>query len=794
MNTHARSADAEQGTIVVPLKALNDLRSGALRVNESGQITFANAQFCEIAGIKSWEGLNIRDLLDEANQAIVAGHLEKRLRDIVADRYNVSLTRPEDHARVLVEITAFPETDRAGLPVGSIAIVQDLSVEEAARSIQESVETEHAWEKMFESVAAAVKKVLPFDWFSVSLYSEDGMHVRQLYARADAPLPAWGVRWYRIPPIMLRLIESREILPISNLKEYLSQPHLASLLEDPTTQLFLQLGYQSCLSCPLVLDGKIVAGITLYRRLAGGFTDRHKSIMKALPLNRAVTMALFHLQREDLDLRLGLVREIATGAARVDRVAKLLVTRLKSHYQWDNVSLFTVDDYGRRFELVEESFQDPAFSFGKGYSQSIEEGVLGYAFEQRASVRSGNIHRDARLQGRFRSGLNDHIVSELTIPVTVDGRICALFNSEDKRENAYSQEEQNALELVLSEVATLYKRVQLEQTLAAILDFARDAVIRTDNNGVICWVNPSATRLLGGPKNPLVDHSLGEFLADQSLAKCFLKADSVPNTQLTFSLGDGTTRNLLVSGSLLPKEVGGRVYIASDMSLHRRVERLEDLRDLYHEIALQSQVPLSLCFSWLRRLAKQAGTEAGDTLTKVIDQLKKAQLTFDRLSLFERVGSTIPFNPVMLDFSYILSGILAEMPDWEAQRIVQAVPRDLPPLRGDLFQLAFCLKSTLAYLARFLPPDGKIHVSAQFTDGKVRIVVRGAAPALPGKSVGAYAEEEWLAHALLELALGSETLKRLLSHHGGSFEGPERAGDEVAFQFNVPATMGDTAR
>ncbi len=794
MNEHAKRADAGQGTIIVPLQALEGLHSGILKVSGNGQITCANGRLCEIAGVKSCDGLNIRDLLDDENFAVVADHHKKRLHDSVADRYNVYLTRPADHSRVPVEITAFPEADNTGLIVGSIAIVRDLSEEEAAESIQESVETQREWQKMFEGVAAAVKKVVPFDWFSLSLCSDDGMHVRQLYSLADVPLPSWGVRWYKMPPIMLRLMNSREILVIPNMKEYLSKPGLASLLEDPTTQVFFRLGYLSCLFCPLTQEGKIVANITLYHRRAGAFTECHKSIMKALPLGRAVTMAMFHLQREDLELRLGLIKDIAGGDARIDRVATLLVTRLKAYYHWDNISMFSVDDHDRKFELIDESFDEPAYSFGKGYSQRADEGVLGYAFEKRVPVRSGNVHEDARLQGRLENKLKGRTISELTIPVIVDGKVCALLNSQDKRENAYSQEEQNALELVLGEVATLYRRVQLEQTLIAILDSARDAVIRTDSDGVISWVNPSATRLLGCPENQLVHHSLAEFLADQSLAKYFLKADSVPNTQLTFTLKDGTTRSLLVSGSSLPKEVGGRVYIGSDLSLQRRVEQFENLRDLYHEIALQSQVPLSLCFSWLRRLSKQGGAEVLDTLTKVIEQMKKAQLTFDRLSMFERVGSTIPFNPVLLRFHYILSGVLAEMPDWEAQRIVEEVPRDLPPIRGDLFQLAFCLKSTLAYLGRFQPPEGKIHVSAQFSEGEVLVLVRGVAPALPSGSAGAYADQQWSSHALLELALGRETLKQLLANHCGSFEGPERAGDEVTFRLKVPAAIGDTAQ
>jgi PAS domain S-box-containing protein len=453
--------------------------------------------------------------------------------------------------------------------------------------------------------------------------------------------------------------------------------------------------------------------------------------------------------------------------------------------------LFHVEEGRGRFVLIDQSYDDEVYSYPKGYWQKLDQGVLSHVYRNRQSIRSGNVHSDLVLKDCFKQGLRGHTLSELAIPIIVNNKICAILNSEDKLENAYSAEEQRAVELVLGEVAAIYRRIELEQLLSAILNSVRDAIFRTDGTGVILWVNPSAGKLLGYGEDELVGKSLGDLIADPSLAELVLKADGVPNDQLVLTRADGSTVSVLISGSPLPEEVGGRVYVASDMSLRRRSERLDYLRALYHEIATQSQVPLSLCFSWLRRLSDRVDEETGETLVKVIRQLKKTQLTFDRLTVFERDEHAIPFNPVLLDLSYVMAGVRKELPRHEADQIEEDLPRDLPPIRGDIFQLSFCLQSVLSYIARFAPPNGRVRVSAKHEQGMVRIEIRGTAPERKSQPSGPYADEAWLAHALLELTLGKRALERFLANHKGSFEGPERIDQEFVFRLALPPAAGD---
>lgn len=786
MNPILEHATGGHDLMIVPREALERFHDAAMKVSRSGDITFANARLCEIAGRRACEGLNIRDLVpDEATSRLIAEHLKTRLDDRVAETYRASLRRADDGTIVPVEIIAFPELDGTHTAIGSIAIVRDRSTEEISAAVHAALETSRDWRSMLAPVAAALRRIVPCDWFTVSLYSEDGSHIRELYSVADFDLPQWGVRWYALPEIVARFMAGQRVIAIPDLNAYLAQPELESVLRQPSTQMFLQLGLQSCLSCPVVRDGRTIASVSLYRRERGGFTDRHKQIVQSLPLPEMAMMAWFHLQREELGLRLRLMSEIAGAPGDTRAASQRLVETLRSHYQWDNVSFFRVDEFNQRFELVAESCADSAYTFGAGYTQALAEGILGQAYDTRKSVRSGNVGRDPQLGPRFRRKLAGETVSELTIPVIVNNKVCAVLNSEDKRENAYAHEEQVALEIILAEVATLFQRVELEQTLTTILESTSDTVIATDSNGVIRSVNGSAEKLLKCPTEKLVGSSVRDLIADPLLARGFLQAAAIPPTALALRGSDGADHHVLLAASPVKSDGGGRVYTVTDLALHQRVERLEALRETHREIAIQTQAPISLCFGWLHRLSLHKDASVADAAKKVAQQLKKAQITFDRLSMLDRDAGSIPCNLLPLGVDYLVSGVMREMPDWDAERVELTLPAGLPPVRADLFQLSFCLKSVLAYLLRFTPLDSAINVSAVAVGGEVTLELRGRLPAPPVQPGLDYAADALMAHARFELALNRPMVAKIMSVQDGRFE--EQPGDETAFRFTLPA-------
>ncbi len=786
----AKSTKTKDGEKVIslPRSAMDNLPSGAVRLNKQRNITYANKAFCRILGVDSWRGLNIRDVFpDERNFAEVSQNLKKRFDEGVGNDYCVEITRESDGSKVPVNIIAVPETDKNGKIIGSFAFIRDLTVDTKMQQIHRHIETERDWRKLLQLVAREVGKVIPYDWFSISVYSEDMRHVRMLFADTAGESPAWGIRWFELPEIGRKLIEKKQPIIIDDFDEFFRGPEWRATMEREDTRQFLKMGFRSSLWYP-VLEGRLVAGVGIYSKRVKAYGANDQVVVETLPVRRAVSMALHYIEREERDFSLQLIRDIAASDTDSRKVAQLLVDRIAAHYDWGNVSFFRVNEAQKRFELVAQKALSEDFEIPEGYTQELDKGVLGCVYKTQHYVNSGNVLSDEVLAEHFRKGVRADVKSEVAIPIIVDGKVCAIFNSEHTLENAYSDEERRAVEAVLREVSSLYKRLELQQILSALQQSTRDAIIRTDSKGSIIQVNKATTELLEFQEDELIGTPLSDYFVDAELAKCFMEAEDPPGDQVELRRKHGDSIAVLLSGSLLPVQVGGRVYTASDLSWRKRVERLEFLKNMYQEIGTLAHMPLSLCFSWLKKLLRNATGPEKEFLEKINQHLAKVRLTFDRASLFEREGTSMPFNPVPIGVPYILNGVIEEMPAEDGSHLDLMIEDDLPPIRGDVFQLSFCFGSVLSHLLQFVPEEGKVRVRACRNNGNVEVKIQGKAPKTQVAELGRYGDASEVAHALFELAVGGDTLNGFMKKHGGRFEGPHTQGDEQEFAFVVPAT------
>jgi PAS domain S-box-containing protein len=789
---NANADPAFTPSVSLSQEALDHMPAGVLTVNEQGDITYANSEFCRIVGLPSCTGVNIRRIFsDDQDYAKVSDNLKARFTTRVGNDYRVEVTHQPDGIKVPINIIAVPQVGDAGIVVGSFAFIKDMTLETTADRIHTQIEAMRDWHQILQAITLELADLISFDYFVVQLYSSDHRHTRMLFTYSPEVEQQWGVRWFELPNIALRLIEQREPIIIDNFYELLNQPEWVEVKHDPTTKKFLARGYRSCLWYPIVASDRL-AGITLYSKRAQAFREGDKKILETLPLRRAISMAMHYLERDDQRFRLNLMHEIAACGADPKVAAALLVKRISDHYDWDNVSLFRVNEDKRNFELLAQNFTSKEYEFPCAYAQPMHEGVLGYVYNTKHHAISGDVHSDPLFRQYFKQGVRATVMSELAIPIVVDGKVCAILNSEDNRRNAYADAERRGLETVLHEVSVLFQRLELQHLLNAIQEATKDAIIRTDSNGTIRQINPATTALLGYRDHELVGTSVTQYFRDKQLAACFIRADHPPGDQVDLVAKDGQHVAVLLSGALLPTHIGGRVYTATDLSWRQRVERLECLRDMYRELGDQAHAPLSLCFIWLKRLLRATTSDENETLEKVFRQLKKVQLTFDRLSLFEREGTTMPFNPVLISVPYIVDGIISELPEDDRSHVNLLYATDLPSIRGDVFQLSFCLTSTLSYLLQCAPQNEKVSINVHSDDRYVKITVRGKAPNIDAPELPHQAHENWLAHALFEVAIGADTLRRFTKQHGGTFEGPRRDGQEEEYIFVLPSAHRDT--
>ena len=229
------------------------------------------------------------------------------------------------------------------------------------------------------------------------------------------------------------------------------------------------------------------------------------------------------------------------------------------------------------------------------------------------------------------------------------------------------------------------------------------------------------------------------------------------------------------------------VFVAKDLSLVRRVEELEYLGEMNREIAAQTMPPLSLAYRWLRRLRKRATCpEDAETLDKLGRQLRKVELTYDRLALYDERKGLVRYNPVLLTVSEVLAMVRNDLPSMEQKKIVFQCDADLPALRGDLFQLSFCIESILSYLLASLPEEESILMRAFQDDGWVSLRITGCTPPRPGSGGHEVLQSRALAKTLVNMALGEDAIRRFVEEHGGRYHEPTEQGKRVEFRIDLP--------
>jgi PAS domain S-box-containing protein len=781
--TYAELADKMLG---LTREQLEGLPWPVVRVTQQGVIAYANRRMLELAGVAEFEGANITDIFVGEDLATVRKHLESRFHS-VADEYEVEFIRPRDRSKIPVRVSAFPEQDERGRPIGSFAILRDLSISRAAQSIHRHIEERCSGPEILREVAIECHKIVPFDLFSVTLISIDREHFRSFYLYPEDQLTI-RTRWWPITPIGKKLLAKKQNINIDDIKKWIEEKdELRKYLNDPDVQVMLSQGYRSSLSIPVVRGDRAVASIGLTRKpKLGSFTKQDEERLGKLPLAAAVRMALHYDEVESLDFVLQLIRKITSVSDGVGQIAKIVVEEIANYFKWENVSIFRPDEFDGRICLVSQKYQKASFRLDENWSHPIEKGVTGQVFRTAQPVNVSDLkdpkYKDIYIEGYAESA------SEMCLPVTVQGRVYWLLNVEDSKKNAFAEEEMLAIQNIVRELTLVLERAAQHQIFTELLKRGKDVVIQTDFLGTILEVNPAAEEILGYSETEMIGSQLIQYFKDDEEARCIQEADYVPNDEVRLLRKDGAEARVLFSGTSLPRDIGRKVYVASDLSSRRRKETLEILRQMYNEIASQIKTPLSLAFTWLSKLRKSTQQpEISDLIDKTIMQLNRVDLAYDRLLLYERDKTLIPTDMRLFRFPKLLDTIIQRIPALETEMIQVHVDPDLSPVRGDIYQISLCLESILGYLLRFLPAAERIHIDVSSRPGRIAVSIKGYAPEVTGGEIMDYAETRWAIRAITEMALGEQMIKRFVEeNHGGTFKSTAGLGERTEFIIEIP--------
>jgi len=354
---------------------------------------------------------------------------------------------------------------------------------------------------------------------------------------------------------------------------------------------------------------------------------------------------------------------------------------------------------------------------------------------------------------------------------------------EDDRTDAFSKDEEQDVAAILSEVELILARMTRQYLLESALESTSDAVIVTDTLGAILSANPAAVKLLGygnleGMRGPFERI----FKENQVGLRMVAMSDSAP-VETDLLKKDGSTVPVLISGSDLPEDLFRKVFVAKDLTAARRLERLEVLRKLFQEVALQTHTPLALVETWIRRAAETRADT--DLFPKVLAQLRKLEITYDRLALSVDCGPVIEATRLQpLDLGVEVKRAKEELPELEQQIIHYDDPGELPYVDADSNQISFVLSTILSYLTRLCGGEENcVTVSIDRGERAIGVVFSSSAP--PPSQTGE--RDPVLDRTRFEMAFGEPTIRKFVENNHATYERKADAGGTVIrLEFPMP--------
>ena len=772
----------------VGLFALDNFDMAVVRFDLTGVRTYQNDAADRLLGIPRDAFLDIDMLfpnLEERQRVIDQLHMRAQGRSSV---YRTNFHPPRGGAAaadIPVSVYAFPDSDRGGEVRGSIALVRDLREEVARERIHDAIEASTRNKVMFDQITRHLRAVLDFDELRVVTISKSRAHLRRLYTTDRHADTRYPFRWWPMPPF-LQEAHYDWVPKVMEVDEMRADPHYRALIKsDDATRKYFESGVRQILSLPVYDENRVVAFFSLDSQVDGRYDAASVELLQRLPVAQAVLAAMHREERDQQNHTLKLIRDMSAMSENVQGVARKLVNCLVEDFGWSHVSIFQCDSSRARFRLVSQA-------------NLARMPVLPEQFEVTGNRRSSAIIRAAvtgKLVNVSRSRAGSPLArqpgfdpagSQLTLPI--QGRkVQWILNIESPLANGFSREEIKLLKVLANEASSVLHRSALFELQRAVLSSINDAVIETNAEGDIRWSNQAAHDLLGLGNGEGTPVPMVSLIAEASTRDTLLATAQFDHHQVNLFKADGTQVPVVLSGSTLPPHLSGRVYVASDYTYQKEVQRLTELKDVFRQAAMEGRVPLALATVWLRELAEKS-EEMREAVDKITAQLGRADLPLERLMRLFTADTAPAVATPSADLNLALRMTLSELPK-SVHEEVEPIADDEPLPVGVAFDnLQFCVESMISFGLRTRPQSKKLHVSIERNGSEAVFSVHGdwlpdMAPSnQPGPA------DQSRRKSLSDLALGDSVIERIIA--GGNGHYSCTLDNALCLRFALPVVAG----
>jgi PAS domain S-box-containing protein len=760
--------------------ALDDIPLGVVRLSTAERITYLNRAAREIYNNQLALGDRLADLsMDAASRDLLRREISERFTKQRGSSYSIRLLGKTSNTSTIIEVSAVPEYDEDGKLIGSIAFLRDLSLEVAMLDMHKVIASSTSWQHLLRGVAAALHKNIAFDSMSVTVISKSRNHLRNLIETDIEHKRAQPMKWWPMPE-MVRAMLGGIVSESISVDTLFSKTPFKELAEtDAATQEWIQRGFKHLLRYPVYHLGELVAIVSLHKTDDTPFGRVEEQIFRQLPIEEAVNIALTLDKKAEADFYLDVIQDLGSVADNANELQRRLVDQLSKYYNWEHVSLFSADYDKHVFRLVCQSRTGSAW-IADGYEQPFDCGLLGEVLRTQAAVVVADV---TALQpgAAYVEGMKT-TRSEMCLPIP-GSRLRWILNVESTQKDAFADEEQQSVELLLSVVGFILDRAAVIELKAALFDSVADGVVLTSREGLIEEINPAGARMFGRAPTEMLHRSLALFLgppeatADsdaegESFGESLIAVNMLPSTEVGIRAAGGQRIPALASAAPLPNNLGGKVFVLSDLTFPTRLKQLENLKQVFSTVASETRVPLALACTFLGDVANGVA-DVNELASKALAQLRKADLPLERLIRLSAQPQDQPLPVSVMDVGDTVSRLVSELPRHQANAISIMHATEETLAKVGFPEFAFCFQSILAFLLRRKAQIDRLQIKIENTEKRTVVAIQLEGTMAHAADPQSIMYED---NALREFSFPQDAIANLITRMGGEFHAPQ-AGD-----------------
>lgn len=377
----------------------------------------------------------------------------------------------------------------------------------------------------------------------------------------------------------------------------------------------------------------------------------------------------------------------------------------------------------------------------------LGEGLSGLVVNSGSPVITGDLKDDPRLH--VKAFLEEHVKAMALLPMHARGRVVGVLSVMSRSPYQFSDAEIGILQVIADQVglaidnALLVESVRAQQRrLEAILHATGDAIIATDERGIINLVNHAARRLFG-TNSKLLGDPLCEAVFLPAIRERLCNALQPNATERIFEVALSDKQYLLCEVAPIASKEGAEpswVVVFRDITHAKQAEqaRLNFIQTAAHEL----RNPLGVTLGALHMLGRQWEdrlTESDKEIFEIAFRgIGRMQDLIDDLLNLEHIESGVGmrFEPINIcEMVRRCTDDMRPMLASKRQVLLTEIEEAIPPFMGDERWLSRALMNLISNAHKYTQEGGQITVRAHYRllEGKPELVlqVQDNGPGIP---------------------------------------------------------------